>query len=156
MIRVLKSLTAKLWLMVLLLVAATGIIVALGRLLVPLVSTYQGDIEGWATETLGQPVEIGFVEGHWRGLGPELIMHNVALLDPHTQQPAFKLSEIRIGLSIIDSIRHATLSPRRISLINPKLLVKRRTDGTFVVGGLEGLEQQEGGSDAGFSCCQAT
>jgi uncharacterized protein (TIGR02099 family) len=149
MIRVLKTLTAKIWLLVLLLVVATGITVALGRILVPLVSTYQEDIESWATQTLGQPVEIGFVEGHWRGLGPELILHNVSLLDPHTQRPAFKLSEIRIGLSIIDSLRNATLSPRRISLINPKLLIKRRSDGTFIVAGLESLEQDDTGGDTG-------
>lgn len=137
MIRHFSRLTYRL---TLLLIILSGIMVALARLLTPLADSYREDVEIWAAEALGQPVTVGFLEAHWRGVGPRFILHNIELIDPTTKEATLQLSEIGIDINLIDSLRNGAITSRRITLANPDLLIKRRTDGSFSIEGLEGLE----------------
>ncbi|OOZ36399.1 YhdP family protein [Solemya velesiana gill symbiont] len=143
MIRLFKYTTAKLWLLLLLLIILSGIAVSIGRFLVPLAELYRSDVEQWASNALGQPVEVGFLEGHWRGLGPELTLHNVALLDSNTRKPTLKLDEIKLRLALVESVKNRAITLRKITLVNPKLLIKRRSDGSIVIEGLQEIGQQQ-------------
>ncbi|MES9872044.1 MAG: YhdP family protein [Candidatus Sedimenticola sp. PURPLELP] len=144
MIRLFKYTTAKLWLLLLLLIILGGITVAFGRLMAPMAELYRQDVEQWASRTLGQPVKMGFIEGHWRGLGPELTLHNVALLNPETGKPTLKLDEIKVRLALVESLRNRAVTLRKLTLINPRLLIKRRTDGSIIIEGLQDIGEQQG------------
>ncbi|MET0024797.1 MAG: YhdP family protein [Sedimenticola sp.] len=144
MIRLFKYTTAKLWLLLLLLIILAGIMVAVGRFVAPLAELYRTDVEQWASRALGQPVEMGFLEGHWRGLGPELTLHNVALLNPDTGKTTLKLDEIKLRVSLLESVKNRSVTLRKITLVNPRLLIKRRSDGTIIIEGLHDLGDQQG------------
>ncbi|MEW8042994.1 MAG: TIGR02099 family protein [gamma proteobacterium symbiont of Phacoides pectinatus] len=137
MIRHLSRLTYRL---TLLLIFLSGLAVLLARLLLPLAELYRGEIEQLAGEALGQPVQVGFMEAHWRGLGPRLILHNVDLVNPQNQRVTLRLSEIQVDIALLDSLRNRAVTTRRITLARPSILIKRRTNGSFAVEGLQGLE----------------
>ncbi|MDH4584567.1 TIGR02099 family protein [Pseudomonas sp. BN415] len=57
----------------------SALYVSLGRELVPFVAEYRAEAEAKASAALGQPLEIGGLEGRWHGLAPLLIAHDVVL-----------------------------------------------------------------------------
>ena len=137
MIRVFKSLTAKIWALTLLLIILSALAISVARLLIPMVSDFRADIEQLASQAIGQPVTVGEFSGEWRGLGPELVLRDVSLLNPKTGTTSLKLPEIRITLALIDSLRKWGISPRQISIVKPELLIIRHLDGSFSTAGID-------------------
>jgi len=123
----------------LLLIILGGILVGLAHILTPLAESYRKDVELLATEALGQPVTIGYLDAQWRGLGPQLVLHNINFIHPDTKEPSLQLAEIIIEIGLIDSLRNAAITPRRITLAKPDLQIKRYPDGRISIEGLEGL-----------------
>ncbi|MCP3868063.1 MAG: TIGR02099 family protein [Gammaproteobacteria bacterium] len=141
MLHIAKSLALKIWLVVLLILVLGAAAIVFGRLLViPTVADYRVDVERWATEGLGREVRIGALNARWLGLGPELILKDVKLLSRETGKPSLRLSEIRIHVALIDSIRAWGIKTREVTLSGVHLLVKRRSNRSLVVVGLENLE----------------
>jgi uncharacterized protein YhdP len=139
MIRLLRSFAAKVWLSLVLLIILGGIVTAAARLLLPMVDQYRPEAERIASETLGQPVEISKLSARWRGFGPELVLEDVRLMDPATGKPSFRLDAIHVGISIFDTLRSKTIQPREITFNGASLFIKRRSDGSIVISGLEGV-----------------
>ncbi len=140
MIRLIKPVALWIWVGVLVLVVAVGVLVGVARLALPALSQYRGELAALAAEQLGHPVRIGALHASWRGLGPELVLEDVAVLDPGSLQPLLRLAQARVGLGLLDSLRSGRLSPSRVTLIGARLLVKRRSDGAVVISGLENLK----------------
>ncbi len=144
MIRLFKSFSAKIWTLTLLLIILSGLAISFARLLTPLVSDFRADIEQLASEVIGQPVLVGEFTGEWRGLGPELILRNVSLINTKSREVTLNLPEIRISLALIDSLRNWGISPRQISFVRPRLLITRHRDGSFSTAGLEAPTEDSG------------
>ncbi|MCG8425859.1 MAG: hypothetical protein MI754_00720, partial [Chromatiales bacterium] len=145
MVRLFKSVTAKLWALILLLIVLSALVIGLARLFTPMVADYRGEVEQFAARLLGQPVTVGQFSGEWRGLGPELVLTNTTLLDPNSHQPNLTLPEVRIQLALADSLRNWAITTREIRIIKPKLRVTRHHDGSFSSAGLDA--DLEGGDD---------
>ncbi len=141
MIRLLRSFAAKLWLTLILLTILSGIAVAALRLLLPMADHYREDVQQLASKVLGQPVTITELSAQWRGFGPELTLKGVQLVDAQGNASPLQLAEIRVGIGLIDTLRSGALTPREITFYGARLLIKRRSDGSIVVSGLEALEQ---------------
>jgi uncharacterized protein (TIGR02099 family) len=147
MTRLLRSFAAKLWLALILLIILSGIAVATLRLLLPMADLYRQDAQQLASEVLGQPVTIDELSAQWRGFGPELTLKGVQLVDTEGNASPLQLSEIRIGIGLFDTLLSGSLTPREITFYGARLLIKRRSDGSIVVSGLEALER--GGQESG-------
>ncbi len=150
MIRVLKSFAAKLWLALILLIIIGGTFIGTTRLLLPLATEYRQEVEELVSKELGQKVEIGQIKTSWRGYGPELVLSDVLLIDPGSKQPSLRVSEIHIGIGLLDSLRNRSISPRQITFYRTRMLIKRRSDGSVVLAGLEGMEDSSGDSSSTF------
>ncbi len=150
MIRVLKSFAAKLWLALILLIILGGAFIGATRLLLPIATEYRQEVQELVSGELGQAVEIGQLKTRWRGYGPELILGDVLLLDPESGLPSLRISEVRIGIGILDSLRNRTITPRQITFYRTRMLIKRRSDGSVVLAGLEDMEHSSGDSSATF------
>ncbi|MGD8308952.1 MAG: DUF3971 domain-containing protein, partial [Chromatiales bacterium] len=150
MIRLLKPLAAKLWLAVILLVVVAGILVGAARVLLPAVAEYRAEVAAWAAERLGQPVRIGALGASWRGLGPQLVLSDVALINAATGESALNLSEVRLDLDLIGMLATGRLQANRLTVAGARLLVKRRSDGSIAVGGLEDLRRTSGDASGLF------
>jgi len=150
MIRVLKSFAAKLWMALILLIILGGTFIGTTRLLLPLATEYRQEVEELISKELGQKVEIEQLKTRWRGYGPELVLSNVLLIDPEINQPSLRVSEIHIGIGLLDSLRNRSITPRQITFYRTRMLIKRRSDGSVVLAGLEGMEDSSGDSSATF------
>ncbi len=84
--------------LLILLIILAGLLVISGRLLAPLAAQYRADVADWASELLGQPVEVGRLRGNWRGVGPELILYDLQLINPESHKPTLYLEEVRITI----------------------------------------------------------
>jgi uncharacterized protein (TIGR02099 family) len=148
MIRLLRSFAAKVWLALILLTILGGIAILVVRLLLPMVDQYRPDAEKMASEMLGRQVEISKLSARWRGFGPELVLEDMRLINPETGQPSFQLEAIHVGISLFDALRSEEIKPREITFYGASLLIKRRSDGSVVVSGLEGVGES-GDGDSG-------
>ncbi len=145
MIRLLRPIAAKIRPILILLIILGGIATVVARLLLPLAEGYREDVQQLASDMLGQPVEITKLSAQWRGFGPELVLEGIHLADPESSLAALRLTEIRVGIGILDTLRSGKLTPREITVYGVHLLIKRRSDGSIVVSGLEdlGLDNQK-------------
>ncbi len=150
MIRILKSFAAKMWLTFILLIILLGIFLGGARLLLPIATEYKEEVQELASRELGHKVIIGEIKTGWRGYGPELQLHNVQLINHETGQTTLRLSEVRIGIGILDTLFHGAITPRQITFYRTQLMIKRRSDGSVVLAGLENIDEGSGDSSAVF------
>jgi len=129
------------WRLLILLIILAGLLVISGRLLAPLAAQYRADVADWASELLGQPVEVGRLQGSWRGVGPELILYDLQLINPQSHTPTLYLEEVRITIGLIDSLRQLQPVVRKVAFIAPRLRVIRQQDGSITIGNLDELNE---------------
>jgi len=150
MIRILKSFAAKLWLALILIIILGGTFIGTTRLLLPIATEFRQEVQELVSRELGQKVEIENLRTSWRGYGPELVLGNVLLVDPESGLPSLRVSEIHIGIGILDSLRNRSITPRQITFYGTRMLIKRRSDGSVVLAGLEDMEGSSDSSSAAF------
>ncbi|WP_371926354.1 YhdP family protein [Pseudomonas sp. D(2018)] len=79
----------------------SALYVSLGRELVPFVAEYRAEAEARASAALGQPIEIGSLEGRWHGLSPLLIAHDVVLGEGNG---VLRVDQIRVVPDVLGSL----------------------------------------------------
>jgi uncharacterized protein (TIGR02099 family) len=141
MIRILRSFAAKVWLVLILLIILSAVGIGVMRLLLPMAEGYRAEVQEKASELLGQPVRIADLSARWRGFGPEVVLKDVQLMDREDTRPLLHLTEVHVGIGVIDTLRTGTISPREIAFYGARLLIKHRSDGAVLITGLEGLSQ---------------
>ncbi len=151
MIRLLRPIAAHLKPILILLTILIGVMVVLARLLLPLISGYREDVQQIASDMLGQPVEISKLSAQWRGFGPELVLKGIHLANPESSLATFQLTEVRVGIGIIDSLKSGILTPREITLYGVHLRIKRLSDGSIHLSGLDDLDLEEHDDTSVFS-----
>lgn len=77
--KLLHGIWRQIWLTVVVALVMLALYSSLGRQLVPLLENYQPDIEQWLTETIGQPVQIGELQGSWTGVSPVIKIKNLSV-----------------------------------------------------------------------------
>ncbi|MCA1937656.1 MAG: TIGR02099 family protein, partial [Dechloromonas sp.] len=110
-----------------------ALMLALRFVILPSVADYRGEIEGLASQAVGQPVRIAQIEAHWRGLNPELVLDGVSLLDADGV-PALTLGRIDTVLSW-HSLWQFQPVLALLSFERPVLHVRRDVDGRIRVAG---------------------
>ena len=74
------------------------------RLLLPSMSEYRAQVEGLATNYLGQPVSIGSLDAAWRGLSPVLALKDVVIDTPYLSGGRLVVNEVQVALDITASL----------------------------------------------------
>jgi len=135
-----KRFFSRLWSAAALLLAAGiiafGIITTVGHLIAPMVSGYRTQVEAALSKALDQDVEIKTLIGRWKGYGPELLLRNVTIHTNSPDNPQLELPEIRISISLVNSLLQQDISLRRITLIAPHLRIIRDLEGEFSIAGI--------------------
>ncbi len=85
----------------LILLLATG--VGLFRLATRMVPGYRVAVEHWVSGHIGFPMKIGTMSARWHGLGPELVLHSVALesLGPRRVLAHAHTVDVRLSLPVL-------------------------------------------------------
>ncbi|WP_306603661.1 YhdP family protein [Azonexus sp.] len=109
--------------------------------ILPSITDYRDEIERAATQAVGQQVKIGRIAAYWRGLNPELVLDDVALLDQNGE-PAFSLNRVDSVLSW-QSLWRLRPMLALLAFEQPVLHIRRDVDGRIRIAGLN----SEGDSD---------
>jgi uncharacterized protein (TIGR02099 family) len=113
-----------------------AVIFAATRLLLPYADQYNAELGARIGDYLGQPVRIRNLDAEWHGVTPELVLKDVSLLDAIGEQPVLRFDTLRLGLDIIDSLRHWQLVFSRITVVGATLQATRHLDGRITMAGL--------------------
>jgi len=109
---------------------------AVARLLLPYAEQYNAEVGERFSRYLDQPVLVRSLDAEWHGLGPSLVLRDVALLDVMGEQPVLKLDKIRLGLDLLSSLRQWQPVFSNITLVGVDLFLARNAQGQFSVAGL--------------------
>ena len=120
-----------LWLLSVGALLVVAIVLAAGRLWVPILGDYRTELEALATDVLHKTVTIGRIEGTWRGLNPVFKLQDVAITEPGRAVAALAIDEIWIGIDVKNSLHDQRLLLESIDLIGVDVTVIRDPDGNF-------------------------
>lgn len=119
-------------------------VIGLFRVLAPSVPQYREQIQTWASQAIGFPVEIGGMSARWRLLGPEVDLDRVALRSREGRSTVVTADQIRIDISVWQLIRRRTFSPSHIVLVRPHVELERGPAGRVQVRGLQSVAGAQG------------
>lgn len=120
-------------------------LVGLFRVAANLVPRYHDEIEHMVVAQLGSPVSLGRISLVWRGWGPALVVHDVAVRNAADGQVVIGAKTVRLDFSPWAFFHGTGARPSAFRLVQPRLLLKQMPDGHFVVPGLK-LKQSPGPS----------
>lgn len=96
------------WLVLTVLVLAAVAISGL-RFYLPQLNEYREPIRQWASEQIDMDLEVELVEGHWRNLGPSLVLQGVKVNLPGAPESLVKVGDVSMQLDMLGSV--LSLSP---------------------------------------------
>ncbi|MGF1685813.1 TIGR02099 family protein [Photobacterium japonica] len=91
------------WLVLTVLVLAAIAISGL-RFILPQLNDYREPIRQWASEQAGLRLDIAHVEGHWRNLGPSLVLQDVSVTMPDQPDSLVQVGDVSFQLDVLTSL----------------------------------------------------
>ncbi|MCX7194230.1 MAG: DUF3971 domain-containing protein [Proteobacteria bacterium] len=110
------------------------IIIVLRYWLLPNIEQFHDKITASLSGAMGNPVNIGKINGDWDGLHPHLNLTDVRILD-NQGQPALVLPRIDASVSWL-SLLAAELRLASLEIEQPSLLIRRDINGKIYIGGI--------------------
>lgn len=111
-----KRLGRLLWVAIVLLVVLLAVYVSGGRFLAANLSNYQALLLRELNERMPFTVDAQQVRGEWRAFTPVIVMTQLRLGLPDSSSPPLELSEGRLGVDVLNSLRTRSLQMRRLAL----------------------------------------
>ena len=143
MIHLFKSALARAFTYVLVTLLVAGLLLGALRLALPYADHLRGTIAAQVGAATGLDAHLGPMAVRLRGWSPELQFHEVRLLDPRDGHTQIAMERLSIDLDLAASLHNLAPEVRALTLIGPRLLVRRLADGRLLVGGI-GVGDGEG------------
>ncbi len=106
------------------------------RVFIPDLGDRREYIESQLGTLLERPVYIEEMDARLVGLSPTLIFKNVRMLKSKSKNELIKFSEIRVSVSVFDSIAYQKFIPKNLTVSGLELRITRLKNGKFQVQGL--------------------
>lgn len=105
-------------------IIAFAVLLSVARALSPFLSKHKSDIAAWASQALGQPVEISDAQLVWHHFEPVLRLQHVTLMDNINYQPILSIAQLDLGLNLWRTLlnRHVELGLLGISNMHISLI----------------------------------
>ncbi len=120
---------------------ATIILLAIGlsaaRVFLPDVQSYRSYVEQQLAKVIEHPVKIGDLDAFMSGITPVIVFHDVKLMSKKNDREILEISKIRIGFSLLRSIREAKIVPNIYTIDGVELAIIRKKDGKILVQDLD-------------------
>ncbi|MEA3274455.1 MAG: YhdP family protein [Pseudomonadota bacterium] len=117
-----------------------GLLVGAVRLALPFADLFRSELEGLLSETLGLEVRVGRLGVRLAGWVPRLTLLDAELVDPESGRTQLSLKQLRLDLDLLATGRGLSPKIRSITLVGASLVIRRLTDGSIRVSGLEGMQ----------------
>ncbi|WP_370263372.1 YhdP family protein [Limnobacter sp.] len=131
------------WVLVALYVPLCLALIGLKWWLLPEIDRYRPQLQGYLQQQTGLPIQLGELQAQWKGLGPQVVVRQVALRTPQGDI-GMAATGVRMDWSLLSLL---TFRPRlnNLELESPDVLIHRDASGVFHVAGmaLQASEQQD-------------
>ncbi|HEX4842867.1 MAG TPA: YhdP family protein [Limnobacter sp.] len=100
----------------------------------PQIDRYRPELQSFLQQQTGLPIQLGALQAQWTGLGPQVVVRQVALRTPQGEI-GLSASGLRMDWSLLSLL---TFRPRlkNLEVENPDLLIHRDVAGVFHVAGM--------------------
>ena len=105
----------------------------LGRLLMPWVGEYRGEVEARAAAALGEPVRLGRLEGRWARWNPVLILRDLSL---GRGEGTVQLDHLQVVPDVFGSLWHRQLRLKSVQFDGVHLVLQEDAQGHWQLRGL--------------------
>ncbi len=143
MIHLFKSALARAFTYALVTLLVAGLLLGALRLVLPYADSLRGAVAAQVGAATGLDARLGPMAVRLRGWSPELQFRDVRLIDPADGHTQIAMERLSIDLDLAASLRNLAPEIRALTLIGPRLLVRRLADGRLLVGGI-GVGDGEG------------
>jgi len=135
-----KKSAARLWRAVRSLLAVVvitlAVLLGLARAVYPMIAEQREQIQLWASEAAGRPVRIARVAVAVEGLAPQFTLYGLSLMGDEGRIPLLELEEVRVTLSMWESLREWRLAPSEVVVVGPEFAIERTASGELQLMGL--------------------
>ncbi len=114
-----------------------AVLVGLFRVAVNVLPRYHNKIEHRVAARLGVPVSLGRISLVWRGWGPTLVVHDVAVRDAADGQVVISARVLRLDFTPWALFHGTNARPLGVRLVQPQVVLKQLSNGRFTVPGLK-------------------
>ncbi len=140
-----NRLASALWVGIVILIVMLAIYVSAGRMLTANVSGFRSEILQELNARVPFVVEARQVSGEWQSFTPVIVLTGLRLSIPGSSNPPLELSEGRIGLDVLNSLRTQSLQVTRLELNDLSLRGELSREGGLRLTGFgSGAEQTAG------------
>lgn len=146
--RLLHRLAVGCWYAFAALVITAAVLIGVSRLLLPWADRLRGDVEAWVSTQFGRPVTVEAFDAVWRGASPVLRLRGIRLLDKQAGGTLLSVDELRIAVSLYDSLRTARIMPSGFQVKGVHLAIERHADGTVALQGFKPADEGSINNDA--------
>lgn len=113
-----------------------ALLAASARWLLLNIDDHSGWVESWLSRTLERPVDIGELQGHWRGWSPSIRIDDLTIYEQDRTAALIRFRKAQVELAVLESLAHKDLRPARIILSGIKFTLKRDQNGVFSIAGM--------------------
>jgi uncharacterized protein (TIGR02099 family) len=122
------------------LVIAFAVLINVARFTLPLLNSHSDFFEKWASRALHEPVHIGQITAGWHGFEPSFNFRHVVITDPEKQHALLQISQLSIGIDLLQSLIHGRLLPGHLLLSGTSFDVIETADGQLQLQGMFNLK----------------
>ncbi len=124
------------------LLAVTGlvlfaILVAVARLMLPMISDYRQVIQSEVSVALGKSVTIGRIEGEWDGILPRIRLDDVRVFVEGADKAPLSFERAYVKPKYLASLFEGRFQINQVSVIGADLSFLRQEDGAIILSGFE-------------------
>lgn len=110
-----------------------AVAVGLFRLFLPQLPEYRAQIETWAGQAIGRPLQIGSIDARLAFNGPRIVFHDTVVLSADGQVPVVDADSIAVVINPLVLLLEQRLSVSAVRINGIVLDVERREDGRLEV-----------------------
>jgi len=115
-----------------------ALLTGLLRIGLPYMSTYKSEIQGWVSNYLKTPIDIGSMEFAWNGARPSLTLDRVSLIGAGKRNVDVKLDQVALDVNLVKSLLAADLHINQVTLSGADLALEYEGGEFQISGGLRG------------------
>jgi uncharacterized protein YhdP len=124
-----------LWTVIVILIVLLAMYISAGRLLMANLNAYRLDILQELNVRVPFSVEAQRVGGEWHSFSPVIVLSELRLTFPDSSEAPLELSEGRIGVDVLNSLRTGSLQVKHIALTDFALRGNLSSDGRLTLTG---------------------
>ena len=114
-----------------------AIVLSVVRIFLSNVSHYKAELEQHIRQSTGLPLHIGKLATHIRGFSPGIVLRELSLDLPASQQPPLALREVRISINLLQlALTQNPIASSKISLVGLETEIVRTTDNRILIKGV--------------------